>query len=307
MTSLTPEEAVRAPRLPSITTWSRLEPQPRDATLARSLQAQVRDPAWLLARQWQFGEFEGTDGGSPVQATMGVQDQPFTGYRPGPPGGPVQPFSSPPPLEVHVEREQVQFGLRGAVQLGRCFERLIMTSAATSPQAVIAAFRGAFPVLPDDPDPALAGPGGLRLRALAAGRVLDGQALYTSAVTAAAGGPPSPPLPPEAADPEVASVLAAFVALRASAFSEPAADVAWQPADLDYAFAVESASTLGTSALLEADSFPGGRLDWYSFSVGTGLLSSPPQQPAYRGINFLPVHVTFKGMPADRGGASKTA
>ena len=46
---------------PSVTTWTRLEPQPRDATLERSLQAQVRDPLWFLARQWQVGEFAGEE------------------------------------------------------------------------------------------------------------------------------------------------------------------------------------------------------------------------------------------------------
>jgi hypothetical protein len=300
LTSL--EAAARADLIPSITTWSRLEPQPRDATLARSLQAQVRDPAWMLARQWQLGEFEGADGGSPVQATMGAQTQPLTGYRPGPPGGRVQPFTSPPPLEVHVEREQVQFGLRGAIQLGRYFERLIAApgSGVAAPQSIIDVFRAAFPISPDDPDPALAGQGGLQLRALAAGRVLDGQLLYASAVTAAAGGTPSPPLPPEAADQAVATVLATFVAFRQSAFSEPTADGAWQSGELDYAFAVESASTTGTSVVLEADSFPGGHLDWYSFSVGSGEVMSAAQEPVYQGINFLPLHVRFRGMPSDR-------
>ena len=295
--------AARAEPAPSITTWTRLEPQPRDATLARSLQAQVRDPAWMLCRQWQLGEFDGTDGGSPVQATMGVSTQPLTGYRPGPPGpaaAPVQPYAGSPPLEAHVEREQVQFSLRGAVQLGRYFERLVAASGAASPQAVVAAFRAAFPVAPEDPDPALAGQGGLQLRALAAGQVTDGQALYASAVTAAAGGTPVPPLPPEAADPAVASVLASFVAFRQSAFSEPSADAAWQPGQLDYAFAVESAVTTGTSVVLEADSFPGGHLDWYSFSVGTGPTASTPADPVYSGVNFLPGHVTFRGMAGDR-------
>jgi hypothetical protein len=301
---LTSPQRTRGDLIPSITTWTRLEPQPRDATLARSLQAQVRDPAWMLARQWQLGEFEGTDGGSPVQATMGVQTQPLTGYRPGPPGGTaqVQPFTTPPPLEVHVEREEFEFGLRGAVQLGRYFERLIAAPGAgiATPQNVIDSFRAAFPISPDDPDPALAGQGGLRLRTLAAGRVVDGQLLYASAVTAAAGGTPSPLLPPESADPAVAQVLTAFVAFRRSAFSEPSGDAAWQPQELDYAFGVESASAAGTSSVLEADSFPGGHLDWYSFSAGSGQVMSAPAQPAYSGLNFLPSHVTFRGMPSDR-------
>ena len=35
---------------PSITSWTRLEPQPRDGSMERSLQSQVRDPLWMLAR-----------------------------------------------------------------------------------------------------------------------------------------------------------------------------------------------------------------------------------------------------------------
>ncbi len=286
--------------LPSITSWTRLEPQPRDTTLTRSLQAQVRDPLWMLARQWQLGEFEGNDAGSPVQATMGIETQPLTGYRPGLSGGKVQPYTATPPLEVHVEREAVAFRVYGAAQLGRYFEQLVKASGVPSPERVIAAFRVAFPIVPTDPDPALAGQGGLQLRTLAAGRVVDGQALYASAAIAAAGGTPSPPLPPEASDPGVAPVLAAFVAFRAAAFSEPAGDSAWQPAALNYAFATESASTAETSAVLVADEFAGGHLDWYSFSLSTAQTESKPQAPTYETANFLPLHVRFRGMPEDR-------
>lgn len=285
---------------PSITTWTRLEPQPRDATLARSLQAQIRDPLWMLSRQWQMGEFVGADTGSPVQATMGVQTQPITGYRPGLPGSPVQPFGTVLPLEVHVERTPVAFRVRGAIQLGRYFEHLVTASGVASPHTVIGAFRAAFPIAPTDPNPALAGQGGLQLRALAAGRVVDGQALYTSAVTAAAGGTPSPPLPAQASNPAIAPVLAALVAFRQAAFSEPAADAAWQTTELDYAFAVESASTTSPSIVLEADNFPGGHLDWYAFSLGSAATTSTPQAPTFASSNFLPVHVTFRGLPEDR-------
>jgi hypothetical protein len=286
---------------PSITTWTRLEPQPRDATMARSLQAQVRDPLWMLARQWQLGEFAGTDGGSPVQATMSIEKQALTGYRPGPPGTQqVQPYDATLPLEVHVERERIQLSVRCAVQLGRYFERLVSASSAASSQSVIDAFRTAFPISATDPSPALAGQAGLQLRALAAGRVVDGQALYTSAATAAAGGTPSPPLPAVASDPAVASVLAAFVAFRRGAFSEPSDDSAWQSSELEYAFAVESASTSGSSIVLEADSFPGGRLDWYSFTLGSSTTASTAQPPVSDTANFLPLHVKFRGMPEDR-------
>jgi hypothetical protein len=120
-------------------------------------------------------------------------------------------------------------------------------------------------------------------------------------VTAAAGGVPDPPLPPEAGDPAVAAVLGAFVSFRGGAFSQPDGDWAWQGDDLSYAFAVESAATGdGESVVLEADAFGGGHLDWYAFTRGSGDVTSQPQAPAYTSCNFLPLHVTFRGMPDGR-------
>ena len=52
----------------SITTFARLEPQPRRGDVTVGAAAPVHDPMWLLARQWQVGEFAGHDGGSPIVA-----------------------------------------------------------------------------------------------------------------------------------------------------------------------------------------------------------------------------------------------
>jgi len=287
------------PPAPSVTSWTRLEPRPRDATMGRSLQAQLRDPLWMLTRQWQLGEFAGQDAGSPVQATMGVESQALTGYRAGLPGGLVSAYDPALPLEVHVEREPVRFGLRGAIQFGQFFEAQIRASGVASPQAVIAAFRAAFPIAATDPNPALAGEPGLRLRALAAGQVTDGERLYAAAALAAAGGIPSPPLPPQAADPAVAAALAALIAMHKGAFTEPVTDPAWQSGQLTYAFAAESAAPAG-SAVLEADAFVGGHLDWYDFSQSGSKPASAPQAAAFITFNFLPMHVTFRGMPEPR-------
>ena len=38
-------------------TWLRLEGSNRDPDLAEGLAAQISDPLWSLARQWQVGEF----------------------------------------------------------------------------------------------------------------------------------------------------------------------------------------------------------------------------------------------------------
>ncbi len=285
--------------LPSITSWTRLEPRPRDATMARSLQAQLRDPLWMLTRQWQLGEYAGTDAGSPVQATIARETQVLTGYRSGPPGGAVAAYDATYPLEVRVESEPVRFNARGAIQLGRYFETLVRDSGVASPDDVVAAFRTAFPVAPTDPNPALAGRSGVQLRALAAGRVIDGEALYASAVAAAAGGTPDPPLPPQALDADVAAALSTFIAFRRAAFVEPGDVSAWQSRDIDYAFAVESAADPG-AVVLEAMDFPGGHLDWYDFSVSAAATTSQVQPAQYETFNFLPLHVTFRGMPEPR-------
>lgn len=290
-------------RIPSITSWTRLEPRPREGSLARSLQAQVRDPLWMLARQWQVGEFLGGDAGSPIQATLGVEMRTVTTYRPGPNDIATAKMDPTVPVEVHVERETVALRLRGSVQLGLHFETLVRSGGVTNPEAVIAAFRATFPIAHVAPDPVFAPEDAVRFRSLAAGRVTDGEALFASANAMANGLPAPKPLPAQAANPGMAQVLAAFVAHRNSIFSEPAQDPAWQPRTLDYQFALGSPAS-GQNMELNAPEFPGGRLDWYSFSLVNGpknaIASANPAQIATQAFDFLPNHVTFRGMPDSR-------
>lgn len=286
-------------RSPSITTWTRLEPLPREASLERSLQAQVRDPAWMLARQWQVGEFTGADAGSPVQATLAGQLQTLTTYCPGGDPSATMVLDQQLPLEVHVEREDVVLKLRGSVQLGFYFEALVKQSVA-NPNPVIVAFRQSFPIAATPPDPTYAPVDAVRFRTLMAGRVTDGEALYTSAAAVAAGQTPPIPLPSVASDSAVAGVLTAFLAYRKSLFSEPpAGDLPWQSEELDYDFSIGS-PTPAQNLLLNAPSFPGGHLDWYSFGMANGganpVATANPAHATPVNFNFLPNHITFRGV-----------
>src|SRR5215468_8697871 len=112
--------------------------------MQRSLQAQVRDPAWFLARQWQMAEFLGDDAGSPVQTTLGVEQRSITTYRPGPDDAKTTPLDPKLPVEVHVEREAVLLQMRGSVQSGNYFEMLVRQEGIASPDTVIRAFRQRF-------------------------------------------------------------------------------------------------------------------------------------------------------------------
>src|SRR6266487_3461876 len=68
--------------IPTITTWNRLEGRPRSQSFERALQAEVRDALWMLTKQWQIGEFRGSDAGSPVFAKLLIDTTRLTKYRP---------------------------------------------------------------------------------------------------------------------------------------------------------------------------------------------------------------------------------
>src|SRR5690349_21841889 len=159
----------------SITTWTRLEPLTREASMQRSLQAQARDPLWFLARQYQVGEFRGEDTGSPLHASVLAEFRNITTYRPGDDNAKTKPINAKLPVEVHVERESVTLRLHGAVQLGRYFETLVNQSPSIAhPDQVIHDFRLAFPIAADIPDSALSSPDALRLRSIVAARTASG-------------------------------------------------------------------------------------------------------------------------------------
>src|SRR5512137_3060116 len=93
---------------PSATTWSRLDPMPTSDDVSLGLQAPIADPLWMLARQWQFNEFQGEDAGSPVGADLRVLGVPMA--RLVHPSGAVPDVDitgSAPPVEALIESEQV--------------------------------------------------------------------------------------------------------------------------------------------------------------------------------------------------------
>jgi hypothetical protein len=97
----------------SITSWVRLEPRCRADDMAESVQARIHDPLWMLARQWQMGEFQGEDTGTPVLARWRGDASPVTRYFPGA----IQPNTQidgarydarAMPLETLVERQPLR-------------------------------------------------------------------------------------------------------------------------------------------------------------------------------------------------------
>src|SRR5215472_18420599 len=91
--------------IPTITTWNRLEGRPRSQSFDRALHAEVRDALWMLTKQWQMGEFRGSDAGSPVFAKLKIDTTRLTKYRPD--AQAAQPFEYAVPLDAKVERRPI--------------------------------------------------------------------------------------------------------------------------------------------------------------------------------------------------------
>jgi hypothetical protein len=104
-------EAVRARLFPSVTVWNRLEGRPRSVNFDRALRAEVRDALWMLTKQWQMGEFRGSDAGSPVFAKLQIDTTRLTKYRPA--AQAAQPFEPDVPLEGKVERRPLPLAAGG--------------------------------------------------------------------------------------------------------------------------------------------------------------------------------------------------
>src|ERR1043166_7576476 len=90
--------ALEERQFPTTTAWNRLEGRPRRPDFARALKAEVRDALFLIAKQWQMGEFIGDDAGSPATVKVQVTTTRLRTYCAA--GGTVQPFDELLPLET---------------------------------------------------------------------------------------------------------------------------------------------------------------------------------------------------------------
>ena len=276
--------------------WLRLEASTVDPDLAEGLQARVADAYWLLARQWQNGEFGGEDAANPLFMSIKGRYLPLDGLRIG--DGP--PVALDAPLEPLVEREPVRAGPAGArvaAELGQLLLRAL--GGAGVADTMIAKLRSAFSIaLPADDglDP----PGRRRLELLARAAV-DGVAVartlrsagVLSALPAFAAAQPAEKQAIDAAG-------ATWLARADAAFSEPAGTGAWDASRMEYTFRV--GATTGSGEIeLSADGYRGGRLEWYHFDWADGrTLAADDATAQTHDAELLPAPLRFRGMPADR-------
>ena len=274
--------------MPSVTIWDRLEPRARTADIAPGLAARVHDPLWLLARQWQMGEFVGRDVGSPVTAQVQWTTAAFDRFANG--SSAPQSYDGVQPLETLVEREAVRPAaagddLRLAAEAGLQFVRMI---EAAGLHRLRDDYLRQYPLTGD--------PSAASLAAVVAGRVVDGLKLRADLAAAGAHLPAAPVL--STADGAAAlPVTKAWAAWFDELFSEPAAPASWSPDRMEYGFALGVA---GDANGLVAKEYDGGLADWHTFDRSATPLAGGSAAPSAQSRSLTVTPITFKGMPTRR-------
>lgn len=270
--------ALQARLFPTVTVWNRIEPRPRSVDFSRALRAEVRDALWMLARQWQLGEFRGEDAGSPISVTCHLATSTVTGFQPG--DGPAGPFDAALPLEAVVERRSPAFAVGDDLAaldlrlvMGRQWLRLV-------PAPLRPGFVTRYAITPPDPtDQAdvelVAHLEVLAQLAAVAGRAMDGYLLWRHLVAAPGNHPYDGMVVPDGDKPALDATAVRFVRWFRELISQPDTP-SWDPTRLEHRFTV-SAPSGGGEKRLRAEEFPGGHLDWHAFSVDPA--AAPPPVP----------------------------
>ena len=301
----------------SITSWIRLQPLSRNAEMKSSLQARIYDPLWLLARQWQLGEFQGEDNGSPIMARWRADAAKLSRYF----AGPIKPntianaprYDPSMPLETLVEREAVRpekdqtAKLRLAAEAGQQFLRMLdrMRESETISRDYRDAFirQYPFPALTTDQRATLDSDS-LNFVDLMASRVPDGRLLHAAfRVTNAGVIVIAPDLQIATGDlADIREAARLWLTWFDTLFSEPEKEnPTWSPERMEYAFSIGTRFSEGECPLTAQEYFAG-HLDWYAFDVNLEVTLGGASDNTVTEIarTAIPAPISFRGMPTAR-------
>ena len=279
----------------------RLEPRVRsDGTggnLLSALRAPIHDPLWSLGRQWQLGETQGEDNGSPIAASVRTRSGPLTRFADR--DGRAQDYAGALPLEMLVEHEPADPGTEADAAAGtqaiagnltardraRAGLHLLgLLEEGPARERVRAALVAAFGLSAVLPGLARRAPDGIAL----ALHLDEGGPLALQAADAAA----------------VDAVTPAWREWLAREIMDVTPDC-WLPERMEYRFAVGGAledRTIG----LSAPEFCGGPIDWFHVDIDPAVAHDLALEPAPeaaitpRSSATLPVRAAFPGMPLNR-------
>lgn len=284
-----------------------------------SLSARVFDPLWLMARQWQVGEFQGEDAGMPALARVRAQTTPLSRIHLGelPPNTMTQAAAYDPqrmPLEVMVERQPLRAASSGDARMLRlsveaALHFLLMLEQQPLSKKYRPAFIARFAL--QTPEQSVLGAADeetVRFVNTMVGRAPDArrlaellrtggtaQLIADTALKIAVGDRA-----------EVQQTATRWLEWYDTLFSEPVteADNAWSAPRMEYALTV--AGQLSEDRFdqrpLTASEFHDGHLDWSSFDLNFEVNLGTDRDHKFGVITetTVPAPVVFRGAPAPR-------
>jgi hypothetical protein len=288
--------------------WNRLEGRPRTREIAEALRAEVRDPLWMLTRQWQMGEFKGDDAGSPIAAAPIIERSRLERFQAGT-GLPLDYDPALPP-EMRVEARPLVFqrgkqpmSLDIRLQMGRHWLKMISTIGNFAKLYILQ-----YPVKTPDPD--LRGDAWICAHAdvwqsfaAAAGRLMDGYELYHYLTADPAHlASDNIVLPAAAAKLAIDEMGKEFIVWFKRQYYAPQSETAdaWFAQRLEYQFSVSAPSTAGEK-VFSAEEYFQGHLDWYNLDIdGKADPLGAAGKPELGVSALIPVPISFPGMPDTR-------
>ncbi len=296
---------------PTIVGWNRLEPRPRSEDFSRSLRAEVRDALWMLARQWQMGEFQGEDGGSPVDARILTEENTINRFAAV--NGNARSFDDSLPLEARVEKQNVADSLKLRLQISAQFNRILSDQTfSTDPLTSIRTrYKSALPADPELLAQLQCDQDSMQLYTQLERRGYNGYFLVTEINSGAFESWVRDPATGIASGDQdmlmqCGTTLQAWYKRLYGA--QDNSEQSWVTENLEYTFSCAAPASAGKQTILAADQYDSGHLDWYSFDVdssqtkltdeATETITDAPATEKL--ISFIPSPAVFAGMPEAR-------
>ena len=298
------KEALVSKKFPTSLMWNRLEGRPRTHNFDKAMRAEVRDALWMITKQWQMGEFQADDAGSPVFAKIHISSSELTQYKAS--THTAQSYEKNVPLEVKAEQKKIPFHRTGhkismdiRLQMGRYWLKLLKTKSLAFESLYISTYPFVLPANTRDQEAIFAHQEVWKTMSAISGRCMDGYALYEKLIT---GQPASSGIintNPEMTDLDNLGIV--FIDWYKKMFYQPNDENnnAWLPDQLEYQFECVASST-SENKELKAKEYYHGHLDWYAFDIERkNPQNSAPAKNTFTD-SFIPTHVQFEGMPDTR-------
>jgi hypothetical protein len=303
-------QALAKPTIPVIKGWNRLEGRPRTKEFDETLRAEVRDALWMVTRQWQMGEFNADDAGSPIMAKVKIRSSRIKKLQLK--NHPVEEYDESLPLETRIEQETLTLNLDLSLQIGHYWSRLLQDAFSKSELSkdyrndFKVAYKIELPATEQEQEKIYPHQSVWQWYAATANRSIHG-ALILQTIIDHGDILDKLSSTPTAADASKLNELKDLLwAWWQRQYAQPQhGEDAWSASHLEYQANLSAPQFNGDDEIvLTADEYHQGHLDWYSFDVSseTNSLSEENESDSLESLvsDFIPTTIEFGGMPNAR-------